>query len=244
MDAGALRIRMEGGMEAIEAAAPDARALTKRLRSAAGPLGWIWLDRLALAERVRAFSREQARVDEAIARLERMGATEGWPDGRAPRCLADLRVAREKLAKVAWRACLALGGTPSGALVEDLARVEAQLRGPAEVVDAVPVEPVDPGAPYAPQWREFRARRRAGMAINVIGPLWIAVLTAGVSPAAVPAFIGWVVANFYWAGWMARFQCPRCKQPFAEHHPLAPARCDHCGLLRYEGDDLSRRLKA
>lgn len=244
MDAVALRIRMEGGMEAIEVASLDARELTRRLRRASGPLGWLWMDRIGLADRIRSFAREQARVDEATVRLERMGAAEGWPGDRVPSCLEDLRLSREKLARAATRACMGLGGAPSGALVEDLARVEAQLRGGPEVVDALVVEPADPSAPYAPQWREFRSRRRTGVALNVIGPVWIAALTASVSPVAVPVFIGWVLANYVWAGWMGRFACPRCKQPFSERHPLAPARCDHCGLLRYEGDALARRLKA
>src|SRR5262245_2239388 len=125
MDAVALRIRMEGGMEAIEAAGADTLTLAKRLRRAAGPLGRLFLDRIGLADRIHSFTREQARVDEATARLERMGTAEGWPDGRAPRCLEDLRLSREKLAKAVMRACLGLGGEPSGALVEDLARVEA-----------------------------------------------------------------------------------------------------------------------
>ena len=244
MDAVALRIRMEGGMEAIEAAGVDARDLAKRLRRATGLLSWLWLDRLGLAERIHAFAREQARVDEATARLERMGAMEGWPGGRAPRCLEELRVSREKLARVAMQACTGLGGEPSGALVEDLARVEARLRGRTEVVDAVVVEPADPAAPYAAQWKTFRERRQAGVAINALGPICIAALTAGASPLAVPMFAGWVMANFAWVGWMGRFACPRCKEPFSEKHPLASSRCDHCGLLRYEGDTLQNRLKA
>jgi hypothetical protein len=157
----------------------------------------------------------------------------------------DLRRARTKLAASAARACLWLGAMPSGALVEDLHRVEAGLRGGPLTVDApLVVEPADPNAPYVAQWKDFRSRRRTGALINVIGPLWIAVLGATVSPVAVPAFIGWVVANYAWAGWMGRFACPRCKRPFSSAHPLAPEACDHCGLQRYEGDERWRRLKA
>jgi len=238
VDPVALRIRMEGGLEAIEAAGADARALAKKLRRAGGPLGWLWLDRAGLADRIRSFTREQARVDEATVRLERMGAAEGWPDGRAPRCLEDLRLSREKLARAATRTCLGLGGSPSGALVEDLARVEAQLRGGPEVVEAV-----DPAAPYAAQWRSFRARRRVGVLLNLVGPAWIAALNITVSSGVATAFIGWLVANYLWAGWMGRFTCPRCRQPFSERTLLSPAHCDHCGLVRYEGDR-PRRLRA
>jgi len=242
-DALALRIRMEGGMEAIELSGLEARRLARRLRRAGGPLGWLLLNRGALADEVRAFAREQARVDEAASRLEKLGAAEGWPGGRAPRCLEDLARARKRLAEAAARACLGLGASPSGALLEDLARIEAQLRGGPAVVDApLVVEPADPSAPYAPQWQVFRSRRRTGALLTVAGPALIAVLAASASAAAAPAFIGWVIANYLWASRMGQFACPRCRQPFAEKHPLAPSRCDHCGLLRYEGD-VPRRLK-
>ncbi|HEY8211560.1 MAG TPA: hypothetical protein VIG99_28955 [Myxococcaceae bacterium] len=242
----ALRIRMEGGLEAIEAAGQDSLRLEKRLRRATGLLGGLFLDRLGLADRTRDFAREQARVDEATARLERLGAAEGWPDGHAPRCLEELRHARMKLGRTAARTCLRLGGSPAGALLEDLARVEAQLRGgPPQVVDAVKVvAPPDPNAPYAAQWRDYRSRRWAGVLINLVGPLWIAALATSASPLAVPAFIAWGVANYSWAGWMGRFSCPRCKEYFSEGHPLSPRYCEHCGLARFEGDDPWRRLKA
>jgi len=253
MEESALRIRMEGGLEAIEAAGAESLRMAKRLRRASGVVGWLILDRAALADRVRDFARDQARIDEAVARLERLGAAEGWPGDRPPHCLEGLRRARMKLGLAATRACLVLGGSPSGALVEDLQRVETQLRGRGQVVNAVEVAPrwatpVVPGsanAPYAPQWRDYRSRRRAGMLLNSIGPLWIAALASSVSPLAVPAFIAWLVANFSWVGWMGRFECPRCKEPFSERHPLSPTRCEHCGLLRYEGDEPWRRqLKA
>ncbi|HYV43894.1 MAG TPA: hypothetical protein VFA20_03490 [Myxococcaceae bacterium] len=253
MEERALRIRMEGGLEAIEAAGAESLRMARRLGRATGLVGWLFLDRIGLADRVRDFAREQARVDEAVARLERLGTAEGWPLGRPPRCLEELSRARMKLGRAAARACLRLGGSPSGAVVEDLQRVEAQLRGRNEVVDALAVSPRPTvpaglpveGSPYAAQWRDYRSRRRAGMLLNSIGPLWIAALAASVSPLAVPAFIAWVVGNLSWAGWMGRFECPRCKEPFSERHPLSPTRCEHCGLLRYEGDEAWRRqLKA
>jgi len=247
MEAAALRIRMEGGLEAIESASGESLALARQLRRASWPLGFLFVDRFALADRVRAFAREQARVDEATQRLAKLGATEGWPDGREPRCAEELRRARLKLGAAAARACLALGGSPSGALVEDLTRAESQLRQGPQTVDApLVVEPADPSAPYAAQWRDFRARRRTGVLLNLLGPLWLWGLTTSVSPLAAPAFIAWVVGNWVWSGWMGRFACPRCKEPFAERHPLTPERCDHCGLRRYEGDDpwRHRRLKA
>jgi len=257
MEEQALRIRMEGGLEAIEAAGAESLRMARRLRRASGLFGWLFLDRIELANRVRDFAREQARVDEAIGRLERLGTAEGWPEGRPPRSLEDLQHARLKLGRAAAGACLRLGGVPSGALVEDLQRVEAQLRGGPPTVDALAVspqptarqpekwEPVGPDAPYAAQWRDYRSRRRAGMLLNSIGPLWIAALASSVSPLAVPAFIAWLVANYSWAGWMGRFECPRCKEPFSEAHPLSPKRCEHCGLLRYEGDEpWNRQLKA
>lgn len=244
MEERGLRIRMEGGLEAIEAAGAESLRMAKRLRRANGLLSRLFLDRAALADRVRDFARDQPRVDEAAARLERLGAAEGWPQGRPPRCLEDLRRARTKLGLAAARACLALGGSPAGALVEDLQRVESQLRGRGQVVEALAV-PADGSAPYAAQWRDFRSRRRAGMLLNSVGPLWIAALAASVNPLAVPAFIAWVVGNYSWVGWMGRFECPRCKEPFSERHPLSPSRCEHCGLLRYEGDEAGRRqLKA
>src|SRR5262245_49825445 len=200
MEERALRIRMEGGLEAIEAAGTDSLRLERRLRRANGFWGWLFLDRIGLADQARDFAREQARVDEATARLERLGTAEGWPNGRAPRCLEDLRRARMKLGTTAARTCLRLGGSPSGALLEDLARVEAQLRGPSQVVDALKVAaPPDPNAPYAAQWRDYRSRRWAGVLINVVGPLWLAALAASSSPLAVPGFIAWVVANYSWA---------------------------------------------
>ena len=224
MEEHALRIRMEGGLEAIEAAGMDSLRLDGRLRRASGLLGWLFLDRLSLADRVRDFAREQSRVDEATARLERLGASDGWPDGRAPRCLEDLRRARMKLGRTAARACLRLGGSPSGTLLEDLARVEAQLRGGPPVVDSPKVlAPPDPNAPYAPQWREYRSRRRAGLLLNLFGPLWLAALATSASPLAVPAFIAWVVANYSWAGWMGRFACPRCKEYFSGEPPALAA---------------------
>src|SRR5262245_17719353 len=116
MESHALRIRMEGGLEAIEAAAPESLRMAKRLRRATGLVGWLFLDRISLADRLRDFAREQARVDEATARLERLGAAEGWLDERPPPCLEDLRRARLKLGRSAARACLRLGGSPSGAL--------------------------------------------------------------------------------------------------------------------------------
>jgi len=245
MEERALRIRMEGGLEAIEAAGAESLRMAKRLRRATGLVGWLFLDRIGLADRVRDFAREQARVDEATARLERLGAADGWPQGRPPRCVEELARARVKLGRAAARACLRLGGSPSGALVEDLQRVEAQLRGRSEGVDALAVAPVPAapveGAPYAAHWRDYRSRRRAGMLLNSIGPLWIAGLAASVSPLAVPAFIAWVVGNLSWAGWMGRFECPRCKEPFSERHPFSPTRCEHCGLRRYEGDEAWRR---
>jgi hypothetical protein len=157
-----------------------------------------------------------------------------------------------KLGRTAARACGWLGGSPAGALVEDLQRVEAQLRGGPQVVDALAVAPraamatVPAGeGQYAAQWRDFRSRRRAGMLLNSIGPLWLAGLAVSASPLAVPAFIAWVVGNYSWAGWMGRFECPRCKETFSESHPLSPVRCEHCGLRRYEGDEPWRRqLKA
>lgn len=246
MEEHALRIRMEGGLEAIEAAGADSLRLERQLRRATGLLGWLLLDRIGLADRARDFAREQARVDEATARLERLGASEGWPGARAPRCLEDLPRARMKLGRTAARACQRLGGVPSGALLEDLSRVEAQLRGGPQVVDAVvaPPAPSDPDAPYAAQWGDYRSRRWAGVLINLVGPLWLAALASSVSPLAVPSFIAWVVANYSWAGWMGRFACPRCKEYFAERHPLSPSHCEHCGLARFEGDGPGRRLKA
>jgi hypothetical protein len=233
-----LRIRMEGGLEAIERATVESRRLARRLRRAGGPLGWLFLDRHGLADDVRDFAREQARVDDATARLERLGALEGWPDSREPPCLEELRRSRKQLAEAASRACLGLGGSPSGALVEDLARVESQLRGGPEVVDApLVVEPADPKAPYTAQWKDFRNRRRAGVLLNLVGPVWIASLATSSHPVAL-LFVGgaWLLGNVRWAGWMGRFTCPRCKRTFNEQVAISPLSCDHCGLRRYEGD--------
>jgi len=240
-----LRIRMEGGLEAIEFSSAEARRLASRLRRAAGPMGWLFLDRHGLADQAGAFMRDLPRVDDAWTRLVRLGAVEGWPEGRPPRCLEDLRRARLKLAGAAAKACLGLGGgTPTGVLAEDLSRVEAQLRGGPAVVDApLVVEPADPSAPYAEQWKDFRGRRRVGAALNLIGPAWLVVLAATVSPAAMPVFIAWLVGNYTWASWMGKFACPRCKKPFAERRPLTQTSCDHCGLLRFEGDHPRHRLR-
>src|SRR6185295_18411330 len=195
MEERALRIRMEGGLEAIEAAGAESLRMARRLGRATGLVGWLFLDRIGLADTVRDFAREQARVDEAVARLERLGTAEGWPQGRPPRSLEELSRARMKLGRAAARACLRLGGSPSGALVEDLQLVDALSVSPHPQVPAGP--PVE-GSPYSAQWRDYRSRRRAGMLLNSIGPLWIAGLAVSVSPLAVPAFIAWVVGNLSW----------------------------------------------
>src|SRR5687767_4059543 len=89
----ALRIRMEGGMERIEAATAEARRLAKRLGRLAGPISGLFVRERPLAEEIARFIRAQPAVEEAVDRLARMVTTERMSEGTDPRVLREWRSA-------------------------------------------------------------------------------------------------------------------------------------------------------
>lgn len=240
----ALRIRMEGGMERIEAATADARRLSRRLRRAAGPISGLFVGKRSLADEIASFLRGQPAVEEAVDRLAKLVILEGMTEGTDPRVLREWRDARGRLGERAAKACEALAASSAGSVLEDLRRVEDQLRGPPPV-PALPVaSPLTP-SPATPladgrfgmQWAQYRAQHGWGAIVNSIGPITIAAMAIqGAAAGTVAMFFLWGAANVRWIRQMARWPCPSCGKPFAQWRVVFAPYCEHCGLKKFEGD--------
>lgn len=115
MDDAALRVRLEGRAERLEAAALRYRTLLDALKALR------WRVRVAqVLEVLEAIASEQRAVDEALALVQRRAAAEGWPPGQVLETATRAHTLRAELAR---RVARRLGDASTGVLTEDLSRL-------------------------------------------------------------------------------------------------------------------------
>jgi hypothetical protein len=64
-----------------------------------------------------------------------------------------------------------------------------------------------------------------------------------------PAMLVWGALYLFTASWLRSFRCPRCNKNFfggffATPRTMLARSCAHCGLARYEGEQLNLRHRA